>query len=58
MDVPLNSVLVISSVGFETQEVTVNQAQLNIVLRQKAAEMDQVVVVGYGTRKKVMLPER
>lgn len=52
IDAPMNSVLVISSVGYETQEVTVNQAQLNVVLRQKAAEMDQVVVVGYGTRKK------
>ncbi|MCH5718309.1 TonB-dependent receptor plug domain-containing protein [Niabella hibiscisoli] len=52
IDVAMNSVLVISSVGYETQEVTVNQPQLNVVLRQKAAEMDQVVVVGYGTRKK------
>ncbi len=52
IDVPMNAVLIISSVGYETQEVVVTQAQLNIVLRQRASEMDQIVVVGYGTRKK------
>ncbi|MBZ4192191.1 SusC/RagA family TonB-linked outer membrane protein [Niabella beijingensis] len=52
LTVPLRSVLIISSVGFETQQVTVTEERLNVVLQQSASEMDQVVVVGYGTRKK------
>ena len=46
-------VLVISYVGFETQNITVgNQTQLNIVLIEDAALLEEVVVVGYGTQLK------
>lgn len=46
-------VLVISYVGFETQNITVgNQTQLNIVLVEDAALLEEVVVVGYGTQLK------
>lgn len=42
-----------SSVGFETQTVTVgNKTEINITLTSSAAGLDQVVVVGYGTRRK------
>ena len=48
-----NSVLIISYVGFVTQEVTVgNNAQLDISLQPSSADLAQVVVVGYGTQNK------
>lgn len=46
-------VLVVSSVGFETQEVPVaGKATLNVVLQPSNRELDQVVVVGYGTARR------
>lgn len=48
-----SSVLSISSVGYETKEVTVGaQNNLTVSLATKAAALDEVVVVGYGTVKK------
>lgn len=42
-----------SSVGFESQTVSVgNKTEINITLAVSAAGLDQVVVVGYGTRRK------
>lgn len=49
---PLNTVLVVSNIGFTTQEVTVTRERIRITLIQVASEMDQVVVIGYGTVKK------
>lgn len=52
-DVPLNSVLVISYVGFVTQEYTViNDQPINIVLKDDAESLNEVVVIGYGTQTK------
>lgn len=46
-------VLVISSVGFATQEVDASdKSNLQITLEQAAAELSDVVVVGYGTSRK------
>lgn len=42
--------LVISSVGFETKEVAVGN-NLSITLETKNAALNEVVVVGYGSRK-------
>jgi len=48
------SVLVFSYIGFTAQEITVgSQTQLNISLVSQDISMQDVVVVGYGTRKKV-----
>lgn len=45
-----NAVLVISYIGFLTQEIAVNnQTKITIVLKENAAALDEVVVVGYGT---------
>ncbi|PWK23812.1 TonB-linked SusC/RagA family outer membrane protein [Arcicella aurantiaca] len=54
LDVPDgNSVLVISSTGFETQEVTVgSRSVINVVLANDIKSLEEVVVVGYGERKK------
>ncbi len=47
------AVLVITSVGFERQEVQVNnQSQVTLTLRAAANTMEDVVVIGYGTQKK------
>ncbi len=48
-----NSVLVISSIGFQTQEVSVKgTTNLSVQLKEKLSQMDDVVVVGYGTQRK------
>jgi TonB-dependent starch-binding outer membrane protein SusC len=46
-------ILVISSVGFASQEVDVtNTEDVQITLREAASELSDVVVVGYGTSRK------
>ncbi len=46
--------LVFSYVGFLTQEVPVgDQEEINIVLEEDTQALDEVVVVGYGTQRKV-----
>lgn len=49
-----NSMLVISYVGCETREVAANSPELQngIVLRENAQNLDEVVVIGYGSVKK------
>lgn len=47
-------VLKISYVGFMAQEVTANgEKQLTITLKEDSKALNEVVVVGYGTQKKV-----
>jgi TonB-linked SusC/RagA family outer membrane protein len=53
LNVPVNTVLQISYVGYVTQEIPVgNQTILNITLVENSLALDEVVVVGYGTVKK------
>lgn len=48
-----SDVLVISSVGFTTQEVAVgNQSNISISLTSTNSQLEQVIVVGYGTQKR------
>ena len=52
-DVPLNSIIVISYLGFITQEITViNDEPINVSLQEDAESLSEVVVVGYGTQRK------
>ncbi len=52
-DIDNTAILVFSYIGYSTQEVAVNgQTTLNIVLVEDASQLDEVVVVGYGTQKK------
>jgi TonB-linked SusC/RagA family outer membrane protein len=45
--------LLFSSVGFEIQTISVgNQSEINVTMVASSAGLDQVVVVGYGTRRK------
>lgn len=48
-----NATLIVSSVGYETKEISVNgRSTIDIVLENTFSKLDQVVVVGYGTQKK------
>ncbi|WPQ65140.1 TonB-dependent receptor [Chitinophaga sancti] len=48
-----NATLVFSFIGYANQEVPVNgQATLNVTLKKNASQLDQVVIVGYGTQRK------
>ncbi|MCU7550139.1 TonB-dependent receptor [Chitinophagaceae bacterium LB-8] len=50
---PGNATLVISSVGFSSQEVKINnRTSINVILTAENKELEQVVVVGYGTQRK------
>lgn len=54
MEVPQNAVLVISYIGYLSQEIPVgNQSIFNVILKDDTQKLEEVVVVGYGdTRKK------
>ena len=48
-----NAVLVISYIGYGTQEIPLNgRTVINVALKPSTSELDEVVVVGYGTQKK------
>lgn len=48
-----NATLVISHTGLAAREVAVaNQTQLQVTLQEQSQELEQVVVIGYGTVKK------
>ena len=52
-EAPAGCTLVISYIGFESQEVKVKgNAPLNIILKEDSEALDEVVVIGYGTKKK------
>lgn len=55
LDCELGSVLVVSYVGFATQEVIVTSTDLQIKMEEDAKLLDEVVVVGYGTQKRSSL---
>jgi TonB-linked SusC/RagA family outer membrane protein len=53
IDAPADAVLVFSGIGFTTQEVPVNgRSVLDVVLASDNKQLDEVVVVGYGTQKR------
>lgn len=55
-NVPANAVLVVSYVGFTTQEVPVDgKSSVEILLKEDSKVLEEVVVVGFGTQKKVNL---
>lgn len=54
LTVPNNAVLVLSSVNYEAKEVEVGtQSTITIALKQISGTLNDVVVVGYATQKKV-----
>ena len=54
LSVPSNATLQVSYIGYNTQDVSVgNKSFLNITLKEDTETLDEVVVVGYGSQKKV-----
>ncbi|WP_242130577.1 SusC/RagA family TonB-linked outer membrane protein [Aestuariivivens marinum] len=48
-----NAILVVSYVGYITQEVSVaGKTIINVTLQEDVSQLDEVVVVGFGTQKK------
>ncbi|MCO5235240.1 MAG: TonB-dependent receptor plug domain-containing protein [Chitinophagaceae bacterium] len=55
-NVPNDAVLVVSYIGFGDQEVRVQgRSVINIVMQPEQSGLNEVVVVGYGTQKKLNL---
>ncbi len=56
LSVPENAILVLSYVGYKNQEIPVNgNITIDVVLHPVDSKLEEVVVVGYGTQKKVNL---
>lgn len=52
-NIPSEATLVFSFVGMKTQELSIaGKTQVNIILIEETIGLDEVVAVGYGTRKK------
>ena len=53
LSAPEGATLIFSSVGFITQEIALNgRTEINVVLVASTQQMEQVVVVGYGTQRR------
>ncbi len=53
LNVPSNAILQVSYIGFQPQTIEVNgRTQIEINLEEDLAELEEVVVIGYGTQKK------
>lgn len=53
LNVNPNAILTVSYVGYEPQEVAVNgRTSINIVMKENATMLNDVVVIGYGSVKK------
>ncbi|WP_057939092.1 TonB-dependent receptor [Algoriphagus resistens] len=56
IDVPEGGILVFSFIGYEEQTIEVgNQSELTITMAESLSDLEEVIVVGYGTQKKVNL---
>lgn len=53
IDVPANSTLLFSFIGFATQKVAVDgKSTINVILKSNAEDLKDVVVIGYGTQRR------
>lgn len=50
--VPSRSTIVFSYIGYLSQEIIADKATLNVVLIEDTQNLDEVVVIGYGTARK------
>ena len=57
INVPVNTtILSVSYIGFETKEINIeNQTEIKVMLFESASQLDEVVVIGYGTQRKTDL---
>lgn len=53
LEVPSNSTIIFSMIGYKTQEIKVNnRPHINVVMAEDVEALDEVVVIGYGAVKK------
>ncbi|MCU4157751.1 TonB-dependent receptor [Carboxylicivirga sp. A043] len=54
LDVPNQGTIIVSYIGFETQEIVISGgvSVYDIVMLENTEDLDEVVVIGYGTQKK------
>ena len=53
LEVGSNSILVVSYIGYITQEIPVGKNNtLDVLLREDTETLDEVIVIGYGTTKR------
>lgn len=53
LEVPANATLVISYIGYKTQEIPVaGKKKIQIILKEDTETLDEVVVIGYGSARK------
>src|SRR5690606_3716531 len=53
IDAKVGEILLFTSVDYESQRVTIqNQTPLRVVMQAKDEQLDEVVVIGYGTQRR------
>ena len=55
ISVPAGAELEVSAMGYETLRVKVTSSTMHITLQEESTELEETVVVGYGTQKKASL---
>ncbi len=56
LEVKPGATIVISYIGYQTQEIAVgNQTNFNVTIQEDANSLEEVVVVGYGVQKKKLV---
>ncbi|MEN9917783.1 MAG: hypothetical protein RL662_219 [Bacteroidota bacterium] len=53
--IPSNSTLVVAYIGYSPKEVKATTAHLNIMMEEDHTILDEIVVVGYGTQRRINL---
>lgn len=51
-DVPNGSFITVSFIGYEPRELSISENLANIVMYPAVSDLEEVVVIGYGTQKK------
>ncbi len=53
LNIPEDGILLVSYLGYLNQDIPIKgQSQFNIILKEDAQSLDEIVVVGYGVQKK------
>ena len=55
IDASPGNVLVVSAVGFISQEIKANSGELRVQLKEAVNQLENVIVIGYGTQKKKLV---
>ncbi|MGE5383609.1 MAG: carboxypeptidase-like regulatory domain-containing protein [Omnitrophica WOR_2 bacterium] len=53
-----NSVLVVSFIGYQTQDIPIaKRSIINVNLQQQITDLSEIVVIGYGTQQKKVVTD-